>query len=125
VWPSPESAGRRLSPSEGGGAVPPAWLAKAVTRVQPVVPLELVTLDAHVLRTKTFSIPFATAEERFEAFVENATNWPVAQVPAVPHRLMLGYSATALAGDFPSGVEMSLMLGAQVVPVVAAPVQVS
>jgi hypothetical protein len=93
--------------------------------VHAVVPLVLVTVVAQVLRTKTFSIPFATAEERFEALVENATNWPVAQVPGVPHRLILGYSASAFAADFPSGVDTSFTLGAQVVPVVAAPVQVS
>ena len=79
LWPSPEIAGTRLSPFEGSGAVPPGWLATAVAGVHAVLPLVLVTLVAHVLRTKTFSIPFATVLERFEAFVENATNCPVAQ----------------------------------------------
>jgi hypothetical protein len=125
LWPSPEIAGTRLSPFEGSGAVPFEWLATAVAGTHAIFPLVLVALVAHVLRTKTFSIPFATVLERFEAFVENATNCPVAQLVAPPQRLMLGYSANAFAPVFPSTVDTNFTLGAQTVPVAAAPVHES
>src|SRR5580698_8107743 len=111
-----------LSPFAGSGVAPPCWLATAVPVVQGVVvPAE----GAQVLRTYTFSMPLATFDARFEALVENATYWPVAQVPVPPHLLTLGYSASAFAGDVPLGVETSFMLGAHEIPTVVTPPHVS
>lgn len=71
---------------------------------------------------------------RFDAFVENATNWPVEQVPAAVvtivvddvHELKLGFSEGAFAGVVPPGVEIRTSDGVQVVGVVAAtPMHVS
>jgi hypothetical protein len=75
VLPSLLIAGAILSPLDGSGAAPPGWLARTVDVRQLVV--VVVVNPWHVLRTKTFSMPFAVFEARFEAFVANATNWPV------------------------------------------------
>jgi hypothetical protein len=75
VLPSLLIAGTTLSPFDGAGATPLGWLARTVDAMQVEVVVDVKPW--HVLRTKTFSMPFAIFEARFEDFVANATNCPV------------------------------------------------
>ena len=79
--------------------MPAGWLATAVAVVQLVVMLR------HVLRTNTFSIPFAVFAPRFDAVEAKATNCPVVSND--------GRSASALAGVLPSRVETRIVEGVQ------------
>jgi hypothetical protein len=110
--------GAMLFPFAGAGEVPGAMLESDVEGEQVVVPV--VVAFVQVLRTKTFSRPFAAFGDKFDASEANAMNCPspIAEVP----RLMLGFSLRAFPGALPLVVETSVV---EVVHVVACPLQVS
>jgi len=116
VWQSELMAGIRLSPLACGGVVPKGTLARTVTVVQVVV--TVAGKPRQVLRTKMFSTPLAVLETRLEAFEAKTTNSPTVDVEeTVALWPMLGYSLRALPGVVPSGVEIRVADGLQVVVV--------
>jgi len=93
--------GARLLPFKDGARLPAGWLATIVEVEQFAAPL------MHVLRTNTFSIPFAVFAPRLEAADAKATN--------CPEVLNDGRSASAFAGVVPSRVETREVEGVQLV----------